>query len=212
MITVYGSPTTRAFRILWLLEELGEDYTCRPIDFRAGEHRSDWFLELNPHGKVPVVDIDGLVLFESAAIVTHLCEMFPQAGLVPALGSPERPHFFKWLHFAMAEMDAALWTIAKHKFAYPPQYRVEGADAGPKRDFVKAANIVTAELENKPYLLGETFSAVDLFIATMVTWGKRIKFDELPSDLVAWSRTLCERPAFERAVAVGNDEKLVPKV
>ena len=206
MITVYDSPTTRAFRILWLLEELEQPYTCRPIDFRAGEHRSDWFLKLNPHGKVPVIDIEGTVLFESAAIVTHLCELYPEKGLMPALGSAERPHFFKWLHFAMAEMDAALWTIAKHKFAYPKELRVVGAELGPKRDLQKAIDVILEELESKPYLLGEKFSAVDLFVTTMVTWAKRIKMDELPQALVTWSLKNGERPAFQRALAHAKTE------
>ena len=95
---------------------------------------------------------------------------------MPPLGDERRPHFFKWLHFAMAEMDASLWTIAKHKFAYPKEFRVEGADKGAKRDFVKAAEIVMDEMASKPFLLGDEFSAVDLFITTMVTWAKRIKW------------------------------------
>ena len=206
MITVYGSPTNRAFRILWLLEELEEPYTCRPIDFRAGEHRSDWFLKLNPHGKVPVIDIDGVVLFESAAIVTHVCELYPDKGLMPPVGDARRPHFFKWLHFAMAEMDAPLWTIAKHKFAYPKEFRVEGADKGPRRDFVRAAEIVMDEMASKPFLLGDEFSAVDLFITTMVTWAKRIKVDAVPDSLAEWSLKNGERPAFQRALAQAATE------
>ena len=155
---------------------------------------------------MPVIDIEGTVLFESAAIVTHLCELYPEKGLMPAMGSPERPHFFKWLHFAMAEMDAALWTIAKHKFAYPKELRVPGAELGPKRDLQKAIDVILEELESKPYLLGEKFSAVDLFVTTMVTWAKRIKMDELPQALVTWSLKNGERPAFQRALVHAKTE------
>ena len=205
MITVYGSPTTRAFRILWLLEELEQPYTCRPIDFRAGEHRSDWFLELNPHGKVPVIDIDGVVLFESAAIVTHLCELYPDKGLMPPLGDERRPHFLngctlrwqKWMRPCGRLPSTSLPT---------PRNSVEGADKGAKRDFVKAAEIVMGEMSSKPFLLGDEFSAVDLFITTMVTWAKRIKMDAVPDSLVEWSLKNGERPAFQRAIAQAAKE------
>ena len=125
---------------------------------------------------------------------------------MPPLGDERRPHFFKWLHFAMAEMDASLWTIAKHKFAYPKEFRVEGADKGAKRDFVKAAEIVMGEMSSKPFLLGDEFSAVDLFITTMVTWAKRIKMDAVPDSLVEWSLKNGERPAFQRAIAQAAKE------
>src|SRR5690606_21356404 len=81
MLKLYGSPPTRALRVIWLLNELGLEYERCPVDFMRGEARQAAFLALNPAAKVPVLVDGDIVLTESAAIQLYLAEKHPEAGL-----------------------------------------------------------------------------------------------------------------------------------
>ena len=205
MIKVYGNVRTRAFRIFWLLHELQLEYQQIPIDFGQQEHRSDWFLQLNPLGKVPTIDIDGLVMFESAAIVTFLCERYDtQALMMPPASSTEKAHFLQWMHFIMSELDQALWVIAKNKFAYPKHLRCADARPGALYDFEKSIQVVMQHFENtsSPYLVGDQFGAADLLLTTIITWTRVLKIPQhVPSTLHQWAEKNMQRPAFKAAMA-----------
>ena len=90
MIRLHHVPLARSLRVMWLLEELGLDYEVAYYSIRDGSMRSPEFLALSPAGRVPVLERQGAVWFESGAIVQLLCETYPEAGLLPAPGSPER--------------------------------------------------------------------------------------------------------------------------
>ena len=87
MIKVYGFPHSRSLRITWLLEELGLEYDYQLINLSKGDNRAVEFLAINPAGKVPVIEDDGLVIFESAAIVSHLSDKYGDAQIIPAPGT-----------------------------------------------------------------------------------------------------------------------------
>src|SRR5581483_8162463 len=95
---VFHSPGSRSTRVLWTLEEVGAPYdvTVLTLEERRGEqHR-----RIHPLGRVPVVELDdGRVMFESAAICLHITDLHPEAGVAPAVGSPERPSMYQWLSF-----------------------------------------------------------------------------------------------------------------
>ncbi|MGY8819990.1 MAG: glutathione S-transferase family protein [Pseudomonadales bacterium] len=85
MIKLYGTPPTRALRVMWLLNELGLDYEMLPVSILQGENRQPDFLALNPAAKVPVLVDGSLVLTESAAIQLYLAEKHPEAGFIPEM-------------------------------------------------------------------------------------------------------------------------------
>lgn len=89
-----------------------------------GEGRKPWFLGINPAGKVPVLDDGGRLITESAAICMHLAEKYPQSRLMPLPGTLQRSECYKWTSYVLTELDAPLWTIAKHRFALPKERRV----------------------------------------------------------------------------------------
>ena len=124
MLTVYGCPNTRSTRVVWALEEAGADYEYVPIDLRIGAGLQPDYLALNIGGKVPTLVDGGFVLTESGAICTYIGDRFPGAGLVPPVGTKERASYNQWCYFALSELEQPLWTLAKHRFALPKQYRV----------------------------------------------------------------------------------------
>ncbi|TQT69528.1 glutathione S-transferase, partial [Xanthomonas perforans] len=97
--TLYHSPSTAALVVHWLLIELDIPHALHPLDFERGEHKSPQYLALNPAGVVPTLVLDGQVLTEAAAIVLQLVDLHPQAGLAPAVGTPERAAYYKWMFF-----------------------------------------------------------------------------------------------------------------
>src|SRR5882762_4977483 len=86
--------------------------------------REPWFLKINPGGKVPVLDDNGTIITESAAVCMHLAERYPESRLLPPPGSPERTECYKWTSYILTELAAPLWTIAKHRFGLPKEWRV----------------------------------------------------------------------------------------
>jgi glutathione S-transferase len=90
---------------LWALEEVGAPYEYVEVDLTRGEGREPAFLEINPAGKVPVLDDGGLIISESAAICMHLSEQYPQSRLMPRPGTGDRAQCYKWISYVIAELD-----------------------------------------------------------------------------------------------------------
>lgn len=176
MIELFGNTASRANRVQWALEELEVPYDFYNIDFAKGDLQSDFFLKLNPAGKVPVLRDGDLVITESAAICNYLGEKFPQKGLVPPGGTPERARYDQWLFFVMTELEQPLWTAGKHKFAIPEAYRVPAIFPTAHWEFERAAKLLSLGLEGKPYILGDRFSMVDIFIAHTLIWAQMFEF------------------------------------
>jgi glutathione S-transferase len=87
-ITLYHSPQTRSAGALTLLEELGAPYELRLLNTKAGEQRQAAYLAVNPLGKVPAIVHRGALVTEQVAIFLYLADLFPDAGLAPAIGDP----------------------------------------------------------------------------------------------------------------------------
>ena len=202
MIKLYYAPLTRSFRILWLLEELGTPYELERMEFRRTA--SKFFVQQTPTGKLPTLEDGDVVMCESGAIAEYLVERYGEGRLAPPIGSPERGRYLQWLHFAEST-------------AYPPlgiviwltRYREQGeVDEGLLEDARKRARAGLAFLErglaDGPYLLGDAFSAADVMMGFTVVAAQVVGLlDERFPALAGYMARLRERPAFQRALAVG---------
>lgn len=175
MITVYGFPNTRSTRITWILEELGQEWNFHLVDFNKGDSRSPEYLAINPAGKVPAAKIDDHLMTESAAIVSHLCDLYSGAGLIPAVGTTARAEYEQWSYFALCELEQPLWTMGKHKFALPPAQRIPEIMETAAWEFQRALELLSAGLADKPYILGKNFSGADVLLAHTLMWGISFK-------------------------------------
>lgn len=209
MIKIYGYPKSRSRRITWTMEELQQEYEAILVDLMNGEGQSPEFLALNPAGKVPaMVDAD-LVLTESAAIVTYLCDKWPEAGLIPEFGSNARGLFYQWSDFVMSELEQPLWTIGKHRFALPEEYRVPAIMDTAAWEFQKALQLLEKGLGDKTYILGDNFSAADILIAHTLMWGINFKQEVAQSSLLDYLERCRGRDALTRAIA--REDALLPE-
>lgn len=95
------------------------------------QNRTPEFLALNPCGKIPVLEDDGLILTESAAIMLYLAERYGEGRLLPKPGTAASGHHHQWLSFVITELEQPLWTMGKHRFALPEEQRVAAIQALP---------------------------------------------------------------------------------
>ena len=196
---LYGYRNSRTLRAMWALEEVGAEYEYVEIDVRRGEGRKPSFLEINPGGKIPVLDDGGLIVTESAAICMHLAEKYPASRLLPPAGTAERTECYKWISFVLTELDAPLWTIAKHRFALPKERRVPEVIDSAGWDFETTVKVLAKGLGDRPYLVGACFTVADIIAAHTLLWAKSARL-ELDSDSLArYLSALTTRIAFTRA-------------
>ena len=169
--TLYTRPDTGGFVIHAALEKAGADYRIVTNDKSRGDHETEEFLKLNPMGKVPVLGLpDGSHMTESAAIIIHLAERFPQAGLCPAPGSPSRPHFLRWLIFCAVN----LYT-ADLRYYYPERHTsdpdgIEGVKAAALADMDRQFGILDDAIGTGTYLLDADWSIADVYAAMLAYW------------------------------------------
>ena len=195
---LYGYRNGRTLRALWALEEIGAPYEYVEVDILHGQGREPWFLKINPGGKVPVLDDAGTVITESAAICLDLAEKFPASNLLPPTGTPERTACYKWISFILTELDAPLWTIAKHRFVLPEERRVPAVTDTAGWEFSVAAKILETAIANDLYLVGNSLTVADILAGHTLLWAKSARL-ELGPALVTYVNALKGHNAFVRA-------------
>ena len=155
MITLFHHAKSRSSRFIFLLEELEAPYQIRSVTIRSrdGSGAVDP-ANPHPHGKVPVISDDGVVVFESPAITLYLTNKFPKNGLGPAVGDPQRGAYLSWLSYYTGVLEPAF--VCKFMNAEAPR----GTAGWVPIDEVMA--LVIQRLSAGPYILGERFSAADV--------------------------------------------------
>ncbi|HEY1103420.1 MAG TPA: glutathione S-transferase [Burkholderiaceae bacterium] len=161
-VTLFHAPQTRSAGALVLLEELHADYRLQVLNMKAGENRQPPFLAINPMGKVPAIDHDGALITEQVAIFLYLADLYPEAGLAPAIGDPLRGPYLRWTAYYGSSFEPAVGDRAQK--VTPPPSRC------PYGDFDTMLQTLTDQLERGPYLLGERFSAADLLWGGALGW------------------------------------------
>ena len=184
MLQLHYFPGNASLTPHMLLEELGVPYELKLVDRTHGAHKAPDYLRLNPNGLIPVLVQPAapgqpgadLVLYETAAICLHLLDTHPRSGLAPALGTAERAHFYKWLVWLTNTLQATLI----HYF-YPERLANEGDAAAAAQVKAHAEAKIGAMLDQldvelarhgQPWLLGNTFSAVDLYALMLCRWTR----------------------------------------
>ena len=201
-IVLYGSQSTASLVVHWLLIELGVEHELRMLDFDKREQKSPDYLKLNPQGRVPTLLIDGQVLTESAAIAMHLADLYPQAGLAPAIGTPERAAYYRWMFFG-----AYTLMPAYRGWFYPDEpagaENIDKVKASSRAALESAWQQVSDHLEaSGPYLLGERRSAADFLFTMLMRWSRNMPrpTDRWPA-LHAYATRMKALPSFREVYA-----------
>lgn len=184
------------------LREIGVPFELRLVDRTRDAQQSTDYLKLNPNGRIPVLTDGDLVLFEAAAITMHLVDRHPEAMLAPLVGTPERGQFYKWMvhltNTPQAEFRA--WFYPREHVADPAATDSVKQAAGARLDGM--FDVIAAQLGAGPWLLGEHFSAADLFLLMLVRWGRNMPRPprDLPP-LASPAQRVLARPAVQTTFA-----------
>lgn len=201
-LVFHTNPMSRGRIARWMLEELGVEYRT-VVHAYGADMKSPDYLAINPMGKVPALQHRGRVVTETAAICAYLADAFPQAGLAPALDDPLRGSYYRWLFFAAGPLEAAVTARSLGTLAPPEKAGMVGY--GSFEQTVDTLDQAVASAS--PWLLGERFSAADVYVGAQVDFG--LAFKSLPERpaFSAWAERLRARPAYQRARAL--DDALV---
>jgi len=195
-VTFYHNPRSRATMAHWMLEEVGAPYKVVPISFDAGENKTPAFLAINPMGKLPTIVHRGVTVTETAAIIAYLADNFPAAGLAPAPTDPQRGAYYRWLFFGSGCVEPAMMDAMMQ--------REPGRPMGmPYGTYDDTFNTLRKALTPGPYLLGDTFSAADLYIGSELNYASMFGAPGIKDDPVftPYVERLKARPAFQRTAA-----------
>ena len=200
MMKLYGFGPTRSLRALWGLKELGLEFEFIPVNLQAGEHKRPEFLTLNPAGKVPVLVDGDLVLTESAAIVLYLAEKYPEKKLMPAK-LDQRAQVYRWVMFAMTELEQPLWRMAKHTFLYPENKRLPQDIDLARDDFTAMAAVLERHMKGRQYIVGDHVTAADCVTAYLMDWANEHHLLDSFPDLKAYLQRMYQRTAAPQRIA-----------
>jgi len=200
MITVYGGWPTRAFRVVWALEELGLPYRMRPVDLRKRQEDAE-FLKVNPAGFLPVIDDDGVVMVESIAILEYLIARYDGTSLAPSAGDPCFPMYQQFLHLGEAGLSAYLNIVVGSRFFAPETERENWGAKIAERMFFSRLALVSQRLSAAPLMAGDEFSAADISVTYALEMADRLGLaDRFGPEVQDYRERVSSRPAYKRAV------------
>ena len=191
-LTFFHSPNSRSAGTRILLEELGAPYELVALNMKAGQTRAPGYTAINPMGKVPAIVHQGALITEQPAVFIYLADLFPEAGLAPAIGDPLRGPYLRWTVFYGSCFEPALVDRAMKREPAPPA-------TSPYGDFDTMFKTLTDQLGAGPYLLGERFSAADVLWGTALNWTTRFQLVPATPVIQAYIERVASRPAAVKA-------------
>lgn len=193
-ITLHYMPQTRAAGTRIILEELGAPYDLHVMNMKAGENREAPYLSINPLGKVPAIEHRGKLVTEQIAIAIYLGDLFPQAGLAPAVDDPNRGPYLRWLIYYAACFEPALMDKFRNVDPGPITQSVYGT-------YDTMLDVLEGALSNGPYILGDRLSLADIQWGVALNWT--MMFGMVPHRLrfVEYRDRIAARPSFAKVWA-----------
>jgi glutathione S-transferase len=197
-LVFYTNPMSRGRIVRWMLEEVGAPYRTVTLDY-ASSMKAPEYLAVNPMGKVPAITHRGVTVTEGAAICAYLADAFPEAGLAPPVGAPERGAYYRWLMFACGPVEAAVTNKALG-VEVPPERRAT-AGYGCLDDTL---NALETAVTGRPYIVGDRFSAADVYVGSQIGWGMMFGSIEKRPAFEAYWAGISQRPAAKRASQIDD--------
>jgi glutathione S-transferase len=188
-VTLFHTPNTRSTGTAILLEELGADYYLHVLNMKTGEHLKPDYLAVNPMGKVPAIRHGDALITEQVAIFIYLADLYPEAGLAPALGDHLRGPYLRWIAYYGSCFEPAVIDFHMKREPAP-------RGMNPYADYDTMLKTLTDQLAKGPYILGDKFTAADVLWGVALTWITAFKLvPELPV-IMDYIGRINQRPAF----------------
>ncbi|MGE0739761.1 MAG: glutathione S-transferase family protein [Hyphomonadaceae bacterium] len=200
-LTFYTNPMSRGRIARWMLEEVGQPYETVVLDYGTSMKAPE-YLAINPMGKVPAIKHGDTVVTECAAVCAYLADAFPRSHLAPAPGDKLRGPYYRWLFYAAGPFEAMVGVKALG--VDPPAEKRGMLGFGTADDVI---NTLDQQLSKSPYLLGEHFSAADVYLGAQIGWALQFGTIEKRSVFGEYFARLAQRPAAVRAREI--DDALV---
>jgi len=197
-VTLFHSPQSRSAGALILLEELGADYELHVLNLKKGEQRRADYLAINPMGKVPAIVHAGALVTEQGAVYAYLADLYPEAGITPAIGDPLRGPYLRWLFYYGSSFEPALIDKSLKREPAP-------ASTSPYGDYDTMLKTLTDQLATGPFLLGERFTAADVLWGTALRWTTMFKLVPETPVVTGYIARVTSRPAVARAARIDAD-------
>jgi glutathione S-transferase len=192
-LRIYGIARTRAFRALWMAKELGIDYEHIPVEIGSAGARRPEYLAINPNGRLPAIDDDGFVLFESLAITLYLAKKHSNGRLYPATLQGEAKTW-QWSLWAVTEVDRGVNIWSLHAIRLPPEERDAAKRAEALQVLAAPFKVLDSALAGRRYLIGDDFTVADLNVSAVISRALDMDLAATPN-LKAWLMRCLERPA-----------------
>jgi glutathione S-transferase len=200
MLIIYGANLSAASnKVRFVANALGLEYEYRKMNLRKGEHREEWFLKLHPAGKIPVIDDDGFVLFESNAIVKYLTQK--HGAPIYSSGLKERAVVDQWLDFGSIHVGVAFGRVL-FNYVFAP---IIGAPADEQslkdgREFLdRFLPVVDAQLQNNAYLAGPEITLADFNMLAVLDPAEVADVDlSTFANIVRWRNSLMQKEFYTK--------------
>ncbi len=192
-LVFYTHPMSRGRIVRWMLEEIGQPYRTQLLEFGT-TMKAPQYLAINPMGKVPALCHGDIVVTEGAAICAYLADAFPDAGLAPPADDRLRGPYYRWMFFGAGPLDAAVSNQALG--VEVPAERRGMVGYGSLAEVVSA---LEAALSGQDYLVGDRFSAADVYVGSQISWGMTFGTIEKRAVFEPYVKRITSRPAAVRA-------------
>jgi glutathione S-transferase len=202
-LVFYTNPQSRGRIARWMLEEVGQPYKTEVLGYGTTMKAPD-YLAINPMGKVPAIKHGDTIVTEAAAICAYLADVFPQAKLAPPPTDRQRAPYYRWMFFAAGPLEAAA-TNKAFGFVVPPE-REASVGYG---TYNRALDTLEKAVAGDQYLLGDTFSAADVYVGSHIGFGTMFGTIEKRPAFMTYLQRVTARPAYKRANDLDN--ALMPK-
>ena len=196
-LKIYGIAASRTSRPLWVAQELGLDYQHIAQVYEGGGTRTPEFLALNLNGHIPVIDDDGIVVWESMACALYLAERFqgPDALTLAAQNHAERAEILRWTFWVVTECEKDALTFLMHRIAMPEERRKPALAAQADRRLAQVLHVLEQHLQNRDYIAGQRFTVADICVASVLAWAQRADALAACPRVAAWLESCLIRPA-----------------
>lgn len=196
---LYFAPDSRAVRVAWCLEEMGLDYEVERFTLGQREMREEHYRQVHPMGRVPALEVDGEIVFESGAIIQWLLARNDNHGLVPNVASPAFGQYLQWFHYAEGMIMPPINTFVVETVLLPPERRTEINVKRSSKLLGQMLTAVEAHMAGRDWLAGD-FTGAEFMTGHAVMAAHRLVggFEDFPN-LRAYVSRMKARPALQKA-------------
>ncbi len=203
MLTIYHSPRSRSMRVVWLAEELGLPYQVQTLEMFSDAMKTSAYLAIHPLGKVPAIDDDGFVLWETTAILSYLVGRYSDGALLPPRETQAGARAIQWMEFGENPLTVIMGEVAAHAGPMPEKWRLPALVTRGREVAPSLIAVVERTLEGRSYIVGDAFGVADIMLGFGLGIARYLEFVNAATPRTRdYLERLTARPAYQRAVVV----------